>query len=60
VGPFCAPITTACTTACTSEAENDNAGPVEALAATLQALSPADRLKLAALLAGQAKRDGTR
>jgi len=42
-----------CTSGCTSEAETANAGPVEALAAALLGLSPADRAKLAALLLGQ-------
>jgi hypothetical protein len=42
----------ACTNACTSEAGNANTGTVEALAAALLALSPADRARLAALLVG--------
>ncbi len=50
----------ACTSACTSEPENDNAGTLDAdqgdplvkLAATLLTLSPADRERLAAMLAG--------
>jgi hypothetical protein len=42
----------ACTNACTSETGNANAGTVEALAAALLALSPADRARLAALLVG--------
>jgi hypothetical protein len=52
----------ACTTACTSEPENANAGTVEALAAALLSLSPADRQRLAALLLGQqeAPAPGTR
>ena len=40
----------ACTAACTSEAENANAGTVEALAAALLGLSAADRARLAAML----------
>jgi hypothetical protein len=40
----------ACTTACTSEPGTANAGTVEALAAALLGLSPADRARLAALL----------
>ncbi len=43
----------ACTAACTSKPETVQAGTVEALAAALQALSPADRARLAALLVGQ-------
>src|SRR5207253_1632132 len=44
-----------CTPVCTSETKNDNAGPsVEALAAALRTLSPADRARLAALLTGNA------
>jgi hypothetical protein len=50
----------ACTAACTSEAKNDNAGtlaadqgdPLAKLAAALLTLSPADRERLAAMLAG--------
>ena len=46
----------ACTSACTSEAETDNAGnldadPLTKLAAALLTLSPADRARLAAMLA---------
>jgi hypothetical protein len=43
----------ACTNACTNNPETGNAATVEALAAALQALSPADRQRLAALLSGQ-------
>jgi hypothetical protein len=43
-----------CTIRCTSEPQPANAGTVEALAAALLTLSPADRARLAALLvAGQ-------
>jgi hypothetical protein len=45
--------TDGCTTRCTSEAGNANAGTVEALAAALLGLSPADRARLAAMLLGQ-------
>jgi integrase len=48
---FTASLPSACTTACTSEPGNANAGTVEALAAALLQLSPADRNRLAALLA---------
>ena len=42
-----------CTAGCTNPAGTDNAGNVEALAATLLGLSPADRARLAAMLLGQ-------
>jgi hypothetical protein len=42
-----------CTSGCTGEAEIANAGTVEALAAALLGLSPADRARLAVLLLGQ-------
>jgi hypothetical protein len=45
----------ACTSACTSEAGNQKANTVEALALALLALSPAQRAKLAAFLIGEAK-----
>jgi len=60
----------ACTAACTSEPENAYAGHQEegegidqgdslaAVAAALVNLSPADRERLAAMLAGNAGRDG--
>ena len=44
-----------CTTGCTSWAEIQQTGTVEALAAALQALSPADRARLAAILLGEGK-----
>jgi hypothetical protein len=50
----------ACTSACTSEQETANAGTVEALAAALLSLSPADREKLAAILLGQSERNSDR
>jgi hypothetical protein len=40
-----------CTSGCTSEAESANADPLAQLAAALLALSPADRARLAAMLA---------
>src|SRR5262245_61787624 len=40
----------ACTAACTGDAENRNAGNVEALAAALFSLSAAERARLAELL----------
>jgi hypothetical protein len=43
----------ACTAACTSEAKNENALTVEALAAAMLTLSQKDRARLAALLNGQ-------
>jgi hypothetical protein len=46
---------TACTPACTSEAKNEQSDPVAALAAALLSLSPEDRVRLAALLTGQAE-----
>ena len=52
----------ACTSACTSKPETVQPGTVEALATALQALPPADRARLAALLldqgAGPAERKG--
>ena len=43
----------ACTAACTSEGKNALAEGLEALAAALLGLSPADRARLAALLTAQ-------
>jgi hypothetical protein len=40
-----------CTSGCTSEAKTEPADPLALLAAALLALSPADRARLAALLA---------
>jgi hypothetical protein len=48
----------ACTNACTSTAANANAGTVEALAAALRSLSPADRARLAALLSEPGEGEG--
>src|SRR5262249_5942767 len=48
-----APPAAACTTACTAEPEAANAGKLDALAAELRKLSPADRARLAAMLLGQ-------
>jgi hypothetical protein len=42
-----------CTPVCTNDAETATSGTVEALAAALQALSPAERARLAALLLGE-------
>jgi hypothetical protein len=49
----------ACTAACTSKAESADADPLAQLAASLLALSPADRARLVAMLAGQGEA-GTR
>jgi hypothetical protein len=48
-----ASLPSACTTACTSEAENANAGTLEALAAALMGLSAEDRARLVAMLLGR-------
>jgi hypothetical protein len=48
----------ACTPACTNEGKNEQTDPVNALAAALLSLSPADRARLAALLLGQAEGEG--
>jgi hypothetical protein len=45
-------------TACTSEGKNTQGGIVEALAAALQALSPADGARLAAMLLNQGNGQG--
>jgi hypothetical protein len=58
----------ACTSACTSEGENENAGTLDAdqgdplakLAAALLTLSPADRERLVAMLAGHQGDQGAR
>jgi hypothetical protein len=42
-----------CTNGCTSEANPEQADPLEPLAAALLALSAADRARLAAMLLGQ-------
>ena len=42
-----------CTPVCTSKPEKANAGTVEALAAALLGLTPADRARLAAVLLSQ-------
>ena len=44
---------TACTPACTGEAKSEQTDPVAAIADALAALTPADRARLAALLARQ-------
>ena len=49
-----------CTPACTSEPKTVNAGTVEALAAALRSLSPADRARLAALLSERGEGEGDR
>ncbi|MGH7226159.1 MAG: hypothetical protein ACRELF_23335, partial [Gemmataceae bacterium] len=43
----------ACTTACTSDGKNEQTDPLAAIADKLMSLSPADRARLAAMLAGQ-------
>ena len=47
-----------CTPVCTGTPGTANADPLEALAATLLGLSPADRARLAALLLGQQAGNG--
>ena len=42
-----------CTPVCTREPKSEQPDPVQALAAALLGLSPADRARLAALLVGQ-------
>jgi len=46
-----------CTTGCTSETKPEHAGSLEQLAAALEALSPADRARLAAILGQKAGED---
>jgi hypothetical protein len=55
--PDASGLQSGCTTGCTIEAENTNADPLAGIAATLLALSPADRARLAAMLTGQNESD---
>ena len=48
----------ACTNACTKSTESGHDGTLEALAATLLKLSPDERDRLAAMLAGQESSEG--
>ena len=48
----------ACTTACTKSTEGGHDATLETLAAALLKLSPDDRAKLAAMLAGQKSSEG--
>jgi hypothetical protein len=47
-----------CTNGCTSERKTEQTDPVAALAAALLSLSPEDRVRLTALLSGQAEKEG--
>jgi hypothetical protein len=53
-----ASLSGACTNACTNSPKTGQTLTVEALAAALLALPPADRARLAALLTGQAEGEG--
>jgi hypothetical protein len=50
--------TNACTPTCTNNQETANADPLAALAAKLAVLSPEDRARLAAMLAGNPQGEG--